>query len=264
MGESCAALPGFNIVGGQPASPGDLTTLSTVQVYPAGCTGTLIGPRHVVTAAHCVKNLKNAPHIQAAVRFGINKENPDLSIEIAKLIPHPYYGRSADSNAQLYDVALILLAADVPLPFKPVPVGVPSELSLGRDIVLAGYGRYSENDTQSRPLTWVKTQIEELIDPWAEIQLTTGTKKAGCYGDSGGPTYVVHPKTSCLRVVGVTHGPPRKGDGTCDTGGETVMNLTHYRGWIDCSYTSLGKPLRGLENDGSEEACSSNAVLNFW
>lgn len=263
--ESCVALPGFNIVGGKAAMAGDLTSLSTVQVFPAGCSGTLIGPRHVVTAAHCIKNFNRniSLNLRPTVRFGISKQAPELTVEIEQVVVHPEYGRSKNSDAQLYDVALILLKSEVPAPFKPVPIGFPHEVSVGRDIVLAGYGRYFENDSEQRPLSWVKTQIGELIDPWAEIQLTVGNGKGGCYGDSGGPTYIVHPKSMCLKVVGVTHGPPRQGNGTCDTGGETIMNLTHYRGWVNCSYEALQAPLRGLANDGSESACRDNVFVNY-
>ncbi len=262
-GESCSALPGFGIVGGRAASLGDLTYFSTAHIYPAGCTATLIGPRQLVTAAHCVKNILDNVEIKPKARFGLNRDKPDFEAEIASIIAHPAFGRSASKEGQLFDIALVVLKADVEAPFQAVAVGFPQELNLGREVVLAGYGRYFENDTQRRPLTWVKTEVEQLIEPWAEIQLTRNTEKGGCYGDSGGPTFIVQPQTKCLRVVGVTHGPPREGDGTCDRGGETVMNLSKYRGWLNCGFQALEAPLSGFEDDGSEVYCSQNQILNF-
>lgn len=89
------AKPQAFIVGGEAASQDDLVTQSTVKVILNGghCTGTLIGPQHVLTAAHCFWNPQNGtPTIQRAsqVSLGIGlsgNANANLTVDSVVIQP---------------------------------------------------------------------------------------------------------------------------------------------------------------------------------
>lgn len=260
---------GAYIVGGRPASATDMVTRSTVKVMIGNghCSGTLIGPRHVVTAAHCFQNVTRASQVRLG--FGENG-SPNLGVQVTGIVVHPRYEGifGTESGGYLeqvfYDVAVLTFDGEIGLgtTYYPVTVGSTStEVRSGTTVLVAGYGAYSENDTRARPLTVVETQVGEILTDLREIQLAAGGGKGACYGDSGGPTYIYDNRRSCLKVIGTTTGPGRKSDYTCDYGSGTMMDITTYKGWLKCSFEDLNEPLGYLANDASRSDCSFNTPI---
>ena len=120
--ENCgkATIDG-RIVGGEDAAPGQFPWLVNLGYQASGsdevlfkCGGTLIGPRHVVTAAHCVTQLPRGFDL-TTVRVGehdldsevdCNGCDPPQDIDIEKMTFHPSYGKP---QAFQNDIALIQL-----------------------------------------------------------------------------------------------------------------------------------------------------------
>merc|ERR1712213_139198 len=119
--------PNIRIVGGQDATLGQYPWLVNLGYQRNGagetlfkCGGTLIGPRHVVTAAHCVTDLPSGFAL-AAVRVGehdLASEqdcqsgvcSPDpQDMKVRKIVFHPSYGKP---NAFQNDIAVISLEED--------------------------------------------------------------------------------------------------------------------------------------------------------
>jgi hypothetical protein len=255
------------IVGGDAASQDDLVTRSTVKIHLGNghCTGTLIGLNQVVTAAHCFQEITSASQI--SLGFG-GSGSVDPGLRVTGAMRHPSYQGilGTEENGYLdvtfYDVAVITFEGTIDDQYYPVVVGsTEDEVSSGTEVIVAGYGAYSEQDNLLRPLTQVNTTVDEVLTDLREIQLTGGEGKGACYGDSGGPTYVFDQTQSCLKVVGTTTGPGRNSNYTCNYGSGTMMDITTYKGWIKCALEDLGSPLGYLDSDSSEQACQNNEAI---
>jgi secreted trypsin-like serine protease len=79
-----------------------------------------------------------------------------------------------------------------------------------------------------------------------ELQIASGEGRGACFGDSGGPTFVVDSASSCLLLIGSTTGPGRNTDYSCESGGGTLMDLTRYQSWLSCAYKNLNQPHQEL------------------
>lgn len=198
------------IIGGEVVQPSDIVVNSTVALkYIQGnnayamCTGTLISPNLVLTAAHCLRGQSKS---QIRIGFSINvinKLDPETMVEVADMVIHPKYG----STGRLNDVALIALAKTAPAPYKPV--GIISDkykMEIGMPMLLAGYGVINDaNGEDTEALRKVTVPMAKIIDADA-ILVTDQTKNTGaCNGDSGGPAYLE--KDGLLYVYGITRGP---------------------------------------------------------
>lgn len=284
--DPCGMTSAFNIVpqaksyivGGEEAERGDLVTRSTVKLFigEGHCTGTLIGENQILTAAHCFESQEDNPGATSIeyinsiddISIGLGTSGAiDRGLEVTAVLPHPRYrgilGNAATNRyaeTVFYDVALVTFSGTLDANYRPVTIGdSDSEISKNTRVTVAGYGVYSENDNQIRPLTAVETRVEE-VNEFREIQLQINGKGA-CYGDSGGPTYVKSQSQSCLKLVGSTTGPGRDSNYSCNDGSGTMMDVTTYKGWIKCGLNAMGESLDYLYNDGSEKDCGANQII---
>jgi hypothetical protein len=252
----CGSL---SIVGGSPVTMNEMVAKSTVRLIigDGSCTGTLIGPNQISTAAHCLEQNPTVATIQ--IQFGIVPA-ADPNVKVKGYAVHPDYkgldiGPNGYPAARLFDVAVISFEGKIPAGYAIAPVGSTANLQAGTEVILAGYGAYSDNDMQERPLTQVKKAVALFDRTYKEIQLAVGGQQGGCYGDSGGPSYILSDNGMCLKTLSTTTGPGRSGDGTCAQGSGTLMDITAHQGWMSCAFEKLGSPLAYLLKDESKDAC---------
>lgn len=163
------------------------------------CTGTVVAPRVVVTAAHCLEGVTSPNQIGFAL--GPNAFRPQKVILVSAATVHPQY----DARNIRNDIAVLRLASDAGV--TPVPIATKAPV-VGQSLVFVGYGmsngRTGAGFGTKRQVTMKIAQLGATQFAYAEANKNT------CGGDSGGPAFATD-ANGALSVAGVTS----YGDATC-------------------------------------------------
>lgn len=204
---------------------------------PPYCSGVLIAPRVVATAAHCLSD----PDAQVAFGLGVGS---DVQLVKGKAIKHPQYD-SAYSEPFSFDLGLVILSGTFPSNAKPLWIAKEGDYGVGSAALVAGYG--STAPDVDHPQLEVNQGIphqammrirdvfrkgDELIrddvDRWGLITAVADDRHSGgCEGDSGGPLIVW--RDGSPLVAGIVNGSPK--GRRCDNE-FFFTNLDFYSQWI--------------------------------
>jgi secreted trypsin-like serine protease len=244
-----------SVIGGHNTKVTDFPALAYIEGSRAterySCTGTVVAPRVVLTAGHCVEDLESSSIVEPSeikVATGISNLDhipPEKVSQVSQALVFPGFNPALVHG----DAGLLILSA--PVTAKPIQLATKAEGSLygaGRHLKVAGWG---VNRIDAQGNGHIPNQLQSAVVPidTAEgcssgvslfygfyepgLQLCTldapQFKSTPCSGDSGGPAIATRSDGTAVEV-----GIVSMGDFTCSPDSPAIYTrVDQISTWVD-------------------------------
>jgi secreted trypsin-like serine protease len=175
------------------------------------CTGTVVSPTTILTAAHCFYGGVSSIQIITTVK------GKQYTVPARSYTVHPEFG--APDNVMFNDIAIVRASQRLSAPTTPILLSrSPAEFE---DSLVAGYGQ-TENDGPAQDnVAAGRAIIDDVSDNHIYINYTP-SQAHPCKGDSGGALFVANGQG--IAIVGVvSQSDPRvEEEDVCEPGDRTL------------------------------------------
>lgn len=186
---SALASPAPAVVGASRDAAADIADSLVMVLQRMGpaagfCTGVVLGPHTVLTAAHCVP-----PGADLRVHFKDGAGAPVL-LPVSGVQRHPGYRADAIARRERsIDLAVVTLAEALPARFRPAALATDAPRRVGDPLRVVGFGLAREGDAatsgRAREVDLALRAPLSAVLAWAADPSRGGA--GACTGDSGGP-----------------------------------------------------------------------------
>ncbi len=241
-----------SIIGGTPTSIASYPWLAYIDyrgpVEKFNCGGTVVSPRLILTAAHCV--LTGTGKIAVASNFSVvtgvgdlRETTPERISRVSQVLVFPEY----EPSRVLNDAALLVLAAPVAAP--PLPLATPSDEALsaqGVPVEAAGWGLIDVEPPRASPVlraaqsvvqspAYCQRRLRTALPVFASrsqicVRSQPGSGAGLCNGDSGGPGIARRPDGTPVQIGIIS----LKGAFDCNPAVPQVLaRVDRVSSWVD-------------------------------
>ncbi len=220
------------VIHGEASEPGEYPAVGALWMDGnVTCTGTLIRPDVVLTAAHCVDPELGGP---GTPDFTLDHDPAGAAAPVIvqglRTVKHEQFTIDVkpEGLGLFYDVGLVFLAAPI-TEVTPMEMATPAEaaaLAAGLAVELVGYGVTDETTFAYGVKFDAITELVDFND--SELQISMPGSAQNCYGDSGGPG--IADLGNGPRIIG-TVSRSATNNGNCAEGG-IDSRVDYYLAWI--------------------------------
>jgi trypsin len=223
-GASASGGAQASIIGGSPASTAQFPYLAYIEAGNKhsgfACTGTVVAPRVVLTAAHCAEDVETGTFSQPgeyAVAIGVanpKQASPENVFAVTETHVFPFF----DPGVVHGDAAVLILSRPTTAP--PLALAGAADAALyegGASVSVAGWGltaaqnRQAPTNMRSATMTVQKDSTcrrktkgfyKDYSGAFQVCLLSPPKNKSGtCFGDSGGPAVATRPDGTAVELA---------------------------------------------------------------
>lgn len=177
-----SALGDERLIKGTPVAPGTYKEVVRIVTGQSGCTASIVGPKVILTAAHCAAT-------GATSKFQLDGVTYSAKMTRSSLYP----GKDHDLNLGVLD-------KEVPAAVAPVNV-YTGPLKAGDKIHILGYGCTQSGGGGGND--GVLREGDAEVTGFSNYDVVSSKGSALCFGDSGGPAMKFDPATGKYRQATV-------------------------------------------------------------
>lgn len=279
-----------SIVGGRPASIAEFPSLAFIEAregkHGFACSGTVVAPRVVLTAAHCAEEIEKGtmtPAANYAVATGVTDPG-EAGLGNVFHVTETHVFPGFDPGILHGDAAILILANPTSAP--PLPMAGAADAALysgGATVQLAGWGLTSAKakkepgglretpmlvQTPASCQQRTRSFYGSYSQPAQVCLLAASRASGGCFGDSGGPAIGQRADGSPVEVGITSTGGPN-----CSTRLPNVLTRVDYVStwvseWIAAVETGAPPPagatrLPPMTKEGAEQFAILTLLNSF-